>query len=188
MRGRLGVGAAALTAALAIGVAALAFASWRPDDRLSPPPRLELSAGQLQLAQSAGDRALVRLRNARPGQRGQGRTTVGVFGSPAELTVRATNRRGVAGVNGGRLIASGQLWISVACVVRPCGGTTLAYRGPLRDMGIRSLGVWQPGTRRTYRARLWLRRGGPPPSNAGGDNAFQGSRATFGLVWNAIAP
>jgi hypothetical protein len=35
--------------------------------------------------------------------------------------------------------------------------------------------------------RVWLRRGGMPPTTTTGDNLYQHSTATFGLVWIATA-
>jgi hypothetical protein len=183
---RIGIMAAALTAALAAGVAAFAIAAWEPTDRSGSRPRLELTSKRLRIAQTAANHALIRLRNAKPGERAEGTTTVWVRGTQAEVSVRVANPQDRPGRNGGKLIASGRLWIDIRCGHPPCGWQP--YRGPMSQMGTYSLGTWRAGQHRTYRIRVWFRRTGRPRSNKAGDNAFQGSRATFGLVWSATAP
>jgi hypothetical protein len=186
---RLGsIALAALAASLAVATAAIALSHWDRRGHAAPPPRLELAGTQLRIAQTMANRALIRLPNAKPGQVARGTTSVQVTGSTARLSVRPTNLRDLPGRNGGRLIGSRRLWIDVRCALRPCPRQPAVYRGPLRDMGRRSLGTWRVNTRRTYSVRVWLLRGPTPPSNRTGDNSFQGSRATFGLVWNATAP
>ena len=188
MSRRLSIFAAVGVAALALAVAALAFSAWSPPSSSSPTqPRLALTSMRPQFAQTRAGKALITIPNAEPGQIAQGATTLTVSGAAASVTVRATNLRDVAGRNRGRLIASDRLWIDVRCALQgPCGRSPFVYRGPLRQMGIRSLGIWSAGTHRTYRVRVWLLRGSKPLSNTTGDNAFQGSRATFGLAWQAI--
>jgi hypothetical protein len=168
----------------ALAVAAVASSSWK-----SPPgtvsPKLALTAQQLRLSQTSANQALIRLPNAKPGQMAVGATTVTVSGVRASVTVGVNNLSDIAGPNGGKLVASRRLWIDVRCAAKPCPGSPVAYRGPVGLMGTQSLGTWGPGTVRTYRVRVWLLRGGPPPSSTTGDNIFQGSSTKFGLIWRA---
>jgi hypothetical protein len=175
----------ALTAIiLALGIAAAAFAAWRPvtDEQ---GPQLELAPNRLHFAQTRANQALIKLPNAKPGQIAQGSTRMTVTGARAAVTAAATNLRDTAGPNGGKLITSGKLRIAVRCTGQACGGTGAVYKGPLSQMHTRRLGTWAPGTSRTYNVRVWMQRGTRPPSNTTGDNRFQGSRARFGLVWTA---
>ena len=97
------------------------------------------------------------------------------------------NLRDIPGPNGGKLIASQRLWIDVRCAGSPCPHNRVAYRGPLALMGTRSLGTWREGAHRDLlRARLAAARGMPPTTTTG-DNLYQHSTATFGLVWTATA-
>jgi hypothetical protein len=109
-------------------------------------------------------------------------------GTAASVAVRANNLQDLPGPNGGKLIASRRLWIDVRCALHtPCPHNPVVYNGPLALMGSRSLGTWRPGTRRTYAVRVWLLRGGMPPTTTSGDNLYQHSTARFGLVWSAMA-
>ena len=171
---------------VALTVAAFGFASWHPATRAKS-PTLTLAANQLRLTQTKTNQALIRLPNAKPGRIAKGSTRLSVTGARARVTFAATNLRDVAGPNGGRLIASNKLRIAVSCTGSPCPGSGVAYQGPLSKMGRRSLGTWAAGTRRTYTVRVWIMRGATPQSNTAGDNAFQGSRARFGLLWTASA-
>jgi hypothetical protein len=169
---------------LALAVAALAFSSLG-----TPPgsarPKLELAGDKLRLTQTRAGQALIKLPNAKPGQVARGTTLVTVTGQRATVAIRASNLLDVPGANGGRLIASKRLWIDVRCAAKPCPASPVVYRGPLSDMRTRSVGTWRPGTARTYSVRVWLLRGGTPPTTTTGDNVFQGSRAKFGLQWTA---
>ena len=171
---------------VALTVAAVAFASWHPP-RQSREPHLVFASNHLVLTQTSPNQALIRLPNARPGQMARGTTRLTVTGLRANLAVRAANLVDVAGANAGKLIASKRLWIDVRCVAHPCPRPPVAYRGPLADMGTRSLGSWPAGAPRTYLVRVWLVNGARPPSNTTGDNVFQGSQARFGLIWTATA-
>jgi hypothetical protein len=97
------------------------------------------------------------------------------------------NPRDIPGPNGGKLIASRRLWIDVRCAGSRCPHKRVAYKGPLASMGKRSLGTWRAGAHRTYAVRVWLLRGGMPPTPTGGDNLYQRSSAKFGLLWTATA-
>jgi hypothetical protein len=175
----------ALTAiVLALAVAAAAFAAWRPEAH-EQGPELTLAPQRLQFVQTKANEALIKLPNAKPGQVATGSTRMTVTGARAMVTAAVTNLRDIAGPNGGKLITSGKLRIVVRCIGQTCGGSGAAYKGPLSQMHTRSLGIWAPGTSRTYTVRVWMQRGSRPPSNTTGDNRFQGSRARFGLVWTA---
>jgi len=125
--------------------------------------------------------------NAKPGEVAKGTTRVTITGSRASVQVGVKNLRDIPGPNGGKLIASQRLWIDVRCPGSPCPHNRVAYRGPLALIGTRSLGTWREGAHRTYAVRVWLRRGGRPPTTTTGDNLYQHSTATFGLVWTATA-
>jgi hypothetical protein len=175
---------AALAALAALAVAAIASSSWSPG--LSPTePKLTLAGQQLRISQTRANQALIKLPNAKPGQVARGTTVVTVTGQRASVVIGAKNLVDVPGSNGGKLIASQRLWVDVRCAGTPCPASPAVYRGPLSTMGTRSLGVWRPGTHRTYSVRVWLLRGGSPSSNTTGDNVFQGSQAKFGLMWTA---
>lgn len=170
---------------LALAVAgAAAFSGWRTD-KGPEGPKISLAGSRLGFTQTEANQALIKLPNAKPGQVARGLTRITLTGVRANVALTATNLRDVAGINGGRLIASKRLWIDVRCAGALCPPKSAGYHGPLSDMGTRSLGSWAPGTIRTYAIQVWLRRGGIPPSDRTGDNAFQASRATFGLVWTA---
>jgi len=175
---------AAAVILVALAVAAVAAAGWRSEPQ-APTPQLNLASKQLRLAQTQANKALIKLSNAKPGQVARGRTLVTTTGARANVTIRANNLVDVPGPNGGKLIASRRLWIVVRCVAGPCPHSPGAYRGPLALMGTRSLGTWRPGTHRTYAVRVWLVRGGMPPTTTSGDNLYQHSTARFGLVWTA---
>jgi len=183
---RLPVLPALVVILVALAVAAVATAGWRsqPD---AASPQLSLASKQLRLVQTQTNKALIKMFNARPGQVARGTTIVTTTGTTANLTIRANNLVDVPGPHGGKLIASRRLWIDVRCVATPCPHNPAAYKGPLATMGTRSLGTWRPGTRRTYSVRVWLLRGGTPPTTASGDNLYQHSTAKFGLVWLATA-
>jgi hypothetical protein len=186
VRGRLPVIPALVAVVLALAIAAVAAAAWRSGPQADS-PQLSLTSNQLNLQQSEANKALIRLSNAKPGQVARGTTRVTTTGATATVQVRASNLRDLPGPNGGRLIASRRLWIDVRCVATPCPPNPAAYKGPLALMGTRSLGTWRPGTHRTYAVRVWLLRGGMPPSMISGDNLYQRSTARFGLVWTATA-
>jgi hypothetical protein len=170
--------------AIALGIAAVAAAAWRSQPQAGS-PSLSLSSKQLQLAQTAANQALIKMFNARPGQVARGTTLVTTTGATATLQVRASNVRDIPGPNGGKLVANRRLWIDIRCVATPCPHDPVAYKGPLALMGTRSLGIWRPGTHRTYAVRVWLLRGGMPSTTSTGDNLYQHSTAKFGIVWTA---
>ncbi len=180
MSGRAPILPTLATIAVALIVAAVAFASWHPGAG-GRTARLELASRHLRFAQTRPNQALIKLPNAKPGQLAKGSTRLSVTGASAAVTVGVTNLRDVAGPRGGRLVTSGKLRIAVSCTGHPCPGTGVAYMGPLSQMHTRSLGLWSAGTRRTYTIRVWMANGGPAL-----DNAFQGSSARFGLVWTAV--
>jgi hypothetical protein len=183
---RISILPAAALIVVALAVAAFAFSGWRTTKR-SGVPRLGFTSHNMQLSQTQPDQALIRLPNAKPGQVARGSTQLSVTGARASVLAGATNLQETPGANGGSLIASNRLWIAVSCTGGTCPANGPAYIGPLKNMGTRSLGIWPPGTHRTYTVRVWLRRGQTPPSTTTGDNAFQGSRAKFGLLWSATA-
>lgn len=170
--------------ALAVGAAAATWTS-QPED--APSPQLSLASNQLRFAQTRENKALIKMGNAKPGQVAKGTTVLTTTGTTSNVTIRVTNPRDIAGPNGGKLIASKRLWIDVRCVATPCPHNPAVYKGPLANMGTRSVGTWRPGTRRTYAVRVWLLKGGMPPTTHTGDNLYQHSTARFGLVWLATA-
>jgi hypothetical protein len=185
MTRRFPIGAVAVILA-ALAVAAVAAAGWRSAPQADP-PHLSLASKQMRVLQTQANKALIRIPNAKPGQAAQGSTMVTLAGQRATMRLRLNNVRDHPGPNGGNLVASKRLWIDVRCVAVPCPPSRVVYRGPMSDIGTRSLGTWQPGTHHTYAVRVWLRPGPTPPTNHTGDNAFQGSWARFGLVWTATA-
>jgi hypothetical protein len=186
MSRRLPIFPAVAAIALALAVAAAAFSTW---DTAHDPggPKLTLAGDEVHLVQTRAGQALIKLPNAKPGQVARGSTLVTVAGHQAGMTVGVQNLRDVVGINGGKLTASRHLWIDVRCTGLRCPRPPVAYRGPLSQMGTRSLGTWQPGTVRRYNVRVWLLRGARPRTNTAGDNAFQGSQAKFGLMWTATS-
>jgi hypothetical protein len=173
-------------ALVALAIAAVAAAGWRSEPQ-AVSPQLSLASNQLRLVQTQANQALIKLTNAKPGQVARGTTVVTTSGPPATVTVRASNLLDLPGPNGGKLIASRRLWIDIRCVATPCPHNPAAYKGPLALMGTRSLGTWRPAARRTYAVRVWLLRGGIPPTRTTGDNLYQHSTARFGLLWTATA-
>jgi hypothetical protein len=171
---------------VALAIAAAAAAAWRSEPQ-APSPQQNLAAKQLRLVQTQANKALIRLSNAKPGQVARGTTVVTTTGTTANVTIGANKLLDLPGPNGGKLIASRRLWIDVRCVASPCPHNPAAFKGPLALMGTRSLGTWRPGTHRTYSVRVWLRRGGMPPTTRTGDNLYQHSTARFGLLWTATA-
>jgi hypothetical protein len=180
---RLPLAPALVAIFLALAVAAVAAQAWRSDPSASS-AQLALASPKTRIAQTKPNEALIQLPNAKPGQIAKASTRLTVTGAPATVTVRPTNLRDVAGPNGGRLITSGALLVAINCETH-CPGTGVTYLGALSHMNTRSLGRWAAGTSRTYTVRVWMRRGGIPPSNMSGDNLFQGSTARFGLLWTA---
>ena len=186
MSRRLPVAPALLAILVALALAAVAAAGWRSQPQADP-PSLSLASKQLHLVQTQANKALIKMFNARPGQVARGTTLVTTTGTTATVQVGVNNLRDIAGPNGGKLIASRRLWIDIRCVATPCPRNPVAYKGPLALMGTRSLGTWRPGTHRTYSVRVWLLRGGMPPTTTTGDNLYQHSTAKFGLLWTATA-
>jgi hypothetical protein len=176
----------ALVATIALTVAVVAAAAWRSQPQADP-PQLSLSSKHLRLTQTKANKALIKMRNAKPGQVAKGSTRVTIRGSRAAVKVGVKNPRDIPGPYGGRLIASHRLWIDVRCAGSPCPRNRVAYRGPLASMRTRSLGTWRSGAHRTYAVRVWLLRRGMPPTPTTGDNRYQRSSAKFGLVWTATA-
>jgi len=183
---RLPIFPAVAVIALALAVAAAAFTRWDTAADAQG-PKLTLSGDTVRLVQTRANQALIKLPNARPGQVARGSTLITVAGHQASVAIGVRNLQDVAGPNGGRLIASRHLWIDVRCTGLRCPTSPAVYRGPLSKMGTRSMGTWQAGTTRRYNIRVWLLRGGLPRTGTTGDNAFQGARAKFGLMWSATA-
>jgi hypothetical protein len=171
---------------VALAVAAAAASPWRSNPS-APSPQLSLASNTLHIAQTQANRALIKMTNARPGEVARGTTLMTITGATANVTVRTTNPRDIPGPNGGRLIASRRLWIDVRCVAAPCPHNPVVYKGPLALMGTRNIGIWRAATHRTYSVRVWLLRGGMPPTTTSGDNRYQHSTAKFGLLWSATA-
>jgi len=186
MSRRFSVGSALVAIVVALAVAVVAAAAWRSQPRADT-PRLTLAPTHLRITQTQANKALITMPNAKAGQVAKGTTRVTVRGSRATVKLGVKNPRDLPGPNGGRLIASQHLWIDVRCAGAPCPRDRVAYRGPLALMRTRSLGTWRRDAHRTYTVRVWLRRGGMPPTPTLGDNRYQQSSATFGLVWTATA-
>ena len=161
-------------------------AAWRSEPRAEP-PQLSLASKRLRLKQTHANKALAKMSNAKPGKVAKGKTRVTIKGSRAKVRVGVRGVRDIPGPNGGELIASRRLWITVRCARSPCPRHPLAYKGPLASMGKRSLGTWRAGAQRTYAVRVWLPRGGIPATPTSGDNRYQHSTAKFGLLWTATA-
>jgi hypothetical protein len=173
-----------ISALVVIVITAVAAAGWRSEPQAES-PQLNLASNRLHLVQTLPNQALIKMPNAKPGQVARGTTLLTTTGTTATVTVRANNLLDLPGPNGGKLIASRRLWVDIRCVATPCPHNPAAYKGPLALMGTRSLGTWRPGTHRTYSVRVWLLRGGMPPTTSNGDNLYQHSTAKFGLVWTA---
>lgn len=171
---------------VALAIVAAAAAAWRSEPQ-APPPQLNLASRQLRLVQTQANKALIKLSNAKPGRVARGTTLVTTTGTTANVTIGANKLLDLPGPRGGKLIASRRLWIDVRCVATPCPHNPAAYKGPLALMGTRSLGTWRPGTARTYSVRVWLLRGGIPPTARTRDNLYQHSTARFRLLWTATA-
>jgi len=186
MSGRLSLGPVLAATVIALAVLVAAATVWRSEPRAEP-PQLSLASKRLRLKQTHANKALIKLSNAKPGQVAKGKTRVTIKGSRAKVRVRVRNARDIPGPNGGELIASRRLWIKVRCARSPCPRHPVAYKGPLASMGKRSLGTWRAGAHRTYTVRVWLPRGGMPPTPTSGDNLYQHSTAKFGLLWTATA-
>lgn len=184
MRRRFPVAPLLVVILFSLAVAAVAASAWKSEPSAAS-PQLALTSKHLKLSQTRANQALIKLPNAKPGQVSKGITIMRVTGARSSVQVRLNNLRDFPGPNGGKLVASRHLWIDIRCPASSCPGSQVAYRGPMSQMGTRSLGIWQPGTSRTYVVRVWLLRSRQPSTNASGDNMFQGSTARFGLVWTA---
>ena len=184
MSRRLSLGPALVAIAIALALLVGAATAWRSQPRTDP-PQLSLASKRLRLTQTHANRALIEMSNAKPGQVAKGKTRVRVGGSRAQVRLGVKNARDIPVPNGGKLIASRRLWIDVRCAKSPCPRHRVAYKGPLASMGKRSLGTWRAGAHRTYAVRVWLLRGGTPPTPTTGGNRYQHSTARFGLLWTA---
>jgi len=183
---RIPVAPALVVILVALAIAAAAAAAWRSEPDAAS-PQLSLASKQLRLRQTQAHKALVKVPNAKPGEVAKGTTRVTITGSRATVQVGVKNPRDIPGPNGGKLIASQRLWIDIRCAGAPCPHNRVAYRGSLASMGTRSVGTWRDGAHRNYSVRVWLRRGGMPPTTRTGDNLYQHSTARFGLLWTATA-
>jgi hypothetical protein len=186
VNGRLPLGPVLVATVIALAVVVVAATAWRTQPRADS-PQLSLASKRLRLKQTHANKALIKMSNARPGQVAKGKTRVTIKGSRAKVRVGVRNARDIPGPNGGELIASRRLWINVRCARSPCPRHPVAYKGPLASIGKRSLGTWRAGAHRTYAIRVWLPRGGMPPTPTSGDNRYQHSTAKFGLLWTATA-
>ena len=113
----------------------------------------------------------------------KGTTRVTITGSRATVQVGVKNPCDIPGPNGGKLIASQRLWIDVRCAGSPCPHNRCRLQGATGvDGNPQSRHVARGGPSRLLRARLAAAQGDAAEHDYG-DNLYQHSTATFGLVW-----
>jgi hypothetical protein len=180
LRGRI---EAALVVAAAVAAIALAAHATEPASTLRP-LLTATATGHLKMQNSRRGQALVRFHDADPGDTVRGRVTLNDSGATrvAKTYLSVDRVTDVPGPYGGRL--SGALRVRIVRLHWRGHGRRLKYRGALLALKNKRVGTWlRSGKPRTYAVRVLLPDQATPPGPTGGDNAYQGSRVSFRLVW-----
>ncbi|HET7416224.1 MAG TPA: hypothetical protein VFJ61_01155 [Solirubrobacterales bacterium] len=168
MRGGIGVTAAVLV--LALAAAALAASS---KGRQGGDGSVAVAAsGNLRIADSRGERAILSAPALAPGHPVAGTVTIRNLGAAAGLAL-SRHRLTEAPGAGGRLLGDA-LRLTIHRISDPPG---LVYHGPLAAMRPLHLGLLAPGAARSYRFVASL----PRPRRASG--ALMGARVRFDYRW-----
>jgi hypothetical protein len=142
------------------------------------------ATGKLKMQNSRSGDPVVRIRKAAPGDVVRGRVTLNHRRTTRVVTYLSVDRvRDAAGPNGGKL--SRALRVRVIRLRSHHRERRLKYRGGLTGIERTRVGIWhRPHKRRSYAVSVRMRDHGTPPTPTGGDNAYQGSRVSFRLVWS----
>lgn len=134
------------------------------------------SGGALQLTQTGARSALINITAMAPGEEVSGDVTLGNNGIlPGGLRLTLGDLAEEDGAGGRPL--------SEVLVVTLSEGDRVLYRGGLDALGTIDLGRLTPIAKRTFRIAVAWPDGGAPASATQGDNAYQGGRTTFSLLW-----
>jgi hypothetical protein len=172
------IAATIVIATLALAGVALAVTLPAPD-RSPRSPSVTLTSHQLRMRNSKAGLPVVGATNMKPGDRVRGGVRVHTGGADSEVTLSATDLADQPGPNGGRLIRR----LRVIVRERVNGAFETRYSGPLSGLDGFDLGTWPAGTTRKYAIAVRFPRSSQPPP--GGDNRYQGSVGSFGLLWTA---
>ncbi|MDQ4048441.1 MAG: hypothetical protein M3131_03540 [Actinomycetota bacterium] len=190
MRPPRAAGAAAIAAsligaaALAAGVPGIAGGPGSPDRPAGARAATAAGSGSFTQINSRAGLSIFTARKLAPGASATGAVTVTNAGTlGGHFTLSAADVSDTPGPRAGLL--SERLRLAVVDVTAPASPATV-YSGALAAMPARALGRLRAGEARTYRFTVTLPDGGPPPSAAGGDNAYAGSSTRVRFVWHAI--
>jgi spore coat-associated protein N len=149
----------------------------------SASPAIALASGSLSQSNSKDGSAILAASNMKPGDLVSGTVTIENTGSiGGAFSLSHSNLLDTAGPNGGAL--SAKLDLLVEDVTAP-GFPATVYSGRLDGLGTRALGSFSPGRPHIYRFKVSFPDGGSPPSQTGGDNAYQGSAVSVQYDWSA---
>ena len=142
----------------------------------APDVQLLAARGPIGIRNSRAGRAIVKARNMRPGSSRFGTVRVGVSGGSARVRLALHRLSSPVGPHGGVLADS-----LVVKIRRLTGHRRLLFMGHPGEMRTLRLGHWRQG--RSHRFRLRVRF----PGAGLKQNQFEGSRASFALVWSGVA-
>lgn len=178
------VRAATALALLALAVTALALGPLAEGDEAGARLAATSTDGSFAHSNSRDGQPLFTVAALAPGASAAGDVTLRNTGTlAARFTLSAAGVSDLPGPNGG--VLSRRLRLTVADVTDPAQPQTV-YDGALATMPPRDVGVFAPGQARSFRFVALLPDAGDAAGPADGDNAFQGSGASVGYVWDAV--
>ena len=136
------------------------------------------TTGPIEIRNSEDGAAIFSAEHLVPGWTADGELSISNSGdAPGQFRLALTRLRETPGLLGGRL--SEHLWLVVTEIdgVR----TTQVYAGRLSDLGVRDVGVLEPGERRGYHFTMSFLDAGP----YGADNALQSATVKASFLWTA---
>ena len=174
----------AIVAALASALVAVALglAAERPNHPGSA--GAASSAVRAKLGNNKRGRAIIRFDGMAPGDSRMRRVRISNRGGPARLTLQATVVSAGAGPNGGSLDRALKVRVRQLRGARAKPARSI-HRGRLSGVTRFGLGRWRARSARNYRFKVVFPDRGAPPSERGGDNAYQGARARVDFRWRA---
>jgi hypothetical protein len=179
--GRLALRRSKLRLLFAFGIVAFAGGLYFALSWAEASPRVSAvdSTGPIEIRNSGEGAAIFSADGLIPGWSSEGEVSIANSGDMAgRFRLALGHRREKLGVLGGRL--SDRLRLVVSEI--DDGRSTRVYAGPLSKLGVRDLGVLEPGDGRGYHFSMSFPGSGP----RGADNAFQGGRVEVGFLWTAV--
>lgn len=151
-------------------------------DPKGPYAVLTQATGDLKIDNSLNGHAIFQLTGLAPGDMASGTVRLAnLGGKPGDLGLQQLDVQNQPGANGGLLSNAVKLEITDVS-----GGNSVPlFSGKLGQLNKQSIGAIGPGNARVFRFRASLPDTGIPPSPAGGDNAYKGSKLTMRYAWTA---